>query len=148
MFLPYVLLLRLRLRLHSRPAHTRAKAKATARKITAVEIDAPEEQPFGVPNFPKYIEALIGRTDGNIDAISTATMSRNGIQEAVNKALEKASGPKEESKKGFTPGTYEGEGKGYSETAPVKVKKSQPLKLTHPKNSRSEFRIFRSISRH
>ncbi len=61
-------------------------------------------------------------TDGNIDAISTATMSRNGIQEAVNKALEKASGPKEESKKGFTPGTYEGEGKGYSETAPVKVK--------------------------
>ncbi|MBQ7559009.1 MAG: FAD-dependent oxidoreductase [Synergistaceae bacterium] len=107
---------------YSETAPVKVKVTVDAEKITAVEIDAPEEQPFGVPNFPKYIEALIGRTDGNIDAITSATMSRNGIQEAVNKALEKASSPKEESKTGFTPGTYEGEGKGYSETAPVKVK--------------------------
>ncbi|MDY6428670.1 MAG: FMN-binding protein, partial [Synergistales bacterium] len=91
---------------YSETAPVKVKVTVDAEKITAVEIDAPEEQPFGVPNFPKYIEALIGRTDGNIDAITSATMSRNGIQEAVNKALEKASGPKEESKKGFTPGTY------------------------------------------
>ena len=104
---------------YSEGAPVKVKVTVDADKITAVEIDAPEEQPFGVPNFPKYIEALIGRTDGNIDAISNATMSRNGIAEAVNKALAAAS---KEAKTGFTPGTYEGEGKGYSEGAPVKVK--------------------------
>ncbi|MBR0093713.1 MAG: FMN-binding protein, partial [Synergistaceae bacterium] len=104
---------------YSEGAPVKVKVTVDADKITAVEIDAPEEQPFGVPNFPKYIEALIGRADGNIDAISNATMSRNGIAEAVNKALAAAS---KEAKTGFNPGTYEGEGKGYSEGAPVKVK--------------------------
>ncbi len=103
--------------------HMKERARAIAsltweKAITAVEIDAPNEVPFGVMNFETYSKALIGRTDGNIDAVSNATMSRNGIKEAVEKALAKAQ-PKAE---GFIPGTYEGEGKGYSETEPVKVK--------------------------
>ena len=70
----------------------KVRVTVDAEKITAVEIDVSEEQqPFAESIFPKYIEALIGRTDGNIDAIAGATVSRNGIAEAVNKALEKAS---------------------------------------------------------
>ena len=91
--------------------------------ITKVEIDAPEEVPFGVPLFGKYGEALIGRTDGKIDAVSGATMTRNGISEAVEKALSLARGEKsDDSNKpvSFTPGTYEAESEGYN--APVKIK--------------------------
>ena len=68
----------------------KVKVTVDEKAITAVEIDAPNEVPFGVMNFETYSKALIGRTDGNIDAVSNATMSRNGIKEAVEKALEKA----------------------------------------------------------
>ena len=106
--------------------------------ITAAEIEGAEEQPFGVAYFDTYAAALIGRTDGEIDAVAQATMTRNGIAEAVNKALAAARGeavdetPSAEVKaeetaaseggEGFTAGTYTGEGKGYSETVPVTVK--------------------------
>ncbi|MBQ7544164.1 MAG: FAD-dependent oxidoreductase [Synergistaceae bacterium] len=103
---------------YSEGAPVKVKVTVDTEKITAVEIDAPEEVPFGVQNFETYSKALIGRTDGNIDAVSNATLTRNGIAEAVEKALKKASAPAS----GFKPGTYEGEGKGYSEGAPVKVK--------------------------
>ena len=102
----------------------KVKVTVDENAITAVEIDAPNEQPFGVMNFPKYIEALIGRTDGNIDAISNATMSRNGIREAVEKALAAARGESTEANKApvsFTPGEYTATAEGYNGPVTVKV---------------------------
>ena len=58
--------------------------------ITAVNISGSEEIPFGQMNFDKYSQALIGRSDGEIDAVSGATMTRDGIREAVENALSKA----------------------------------------------------------
>ena len=75
---------------YSEGAPVKVKVTVDAEKITAVEIDAPEEVPFGVQNFETYRKALIGRTDGNIDAVSNATMTRNGIREAVDNALKSA----------------------------------------------------------
>ncbi len=75
---------------YSDGALVKVKVTVDAEKITAVEIDAPEEVPFGVPNFETYSKALIGRTYGKIDAVAGATMTRNGISEAVEKALDKA----------------------------------------------------------
>ena len=73
---------------YSETSPVKVKVTVDAEKITAVEIDAPEEVPFGTMNFPAYSAALIGRTDGQIDAISNATMSRNGIAEAVENVNE------------------------------------------------------------
>ncbi|MBQ7216410.1 MAG: FAD-dependent oxidoreductase [Synergistaceae bacterium] len=103
---------------YSETAPVKVKVTVDAEKITAVEIDAPEEVPFGVQNFENYAGQLIGKSEAKIDAVSNATMTRNGIAEAVTKALKKAA----PAASGFKPGTYEGEGKGYSEGAPVKVK--------------------------
>ncbi len=107
--------------------------------ITAAEIAGDEEEPFGKAYFEQYAEALIGRADGEIDAMTNATLTRNGIAEAVAKAMAVARGealpeeiPAEESVSeeqaaepaaagALIPGTYEGSGKGYSETVPVTV---------------------------
>ena len=102
------------------------KVKVTVddKAIIAVEIDAPKEVPFGVMNFPAYTEALKGRTDGNIDAVSNATMSRNGIREAVEKALAKARGEETQSNKAplsFTPGEYTATSYGYNGPLTLKV---------------------------
>ncbi len=83
--------------------------------ITAVEIVGDGEVP------------LVGRTDGDIDAVAGATMTRDGIKEAVENALAAATAgeaaPAEEAvaEGAFIPGTYEGTGKGYSETDVVTV---------------------------
>ena len=58
--------------------------------ITEAVISGSEEIPFGQMNFEKYSAALVGRTDGEIDAVSGATMTRDGIREAVEAALSKA----------------------------------------------------------
>ena len=107
---------------YSEGSPVKVKVTVDAEKITAVEIDAPEEVPFGVQNFETYIKALIGRTDGNIDAVSNATMTRNGITEAVNKALSAARGEETASNDPpkFTPGEYTGEAPGYN--GPVHVR--------------------------
>ncbi|MDO4865227.1 MAG: FAD-dependent oxidoreductase [Clostridia bacterium] len=95
--------------------------------ITAVEIVGDGEVPMGQPQFETYAAALVGRTDGDIDAVAGATMTRDGIKEAVENALAAATAggaaPAEEAaaEGAFTPGTYEGVGKGYSETDPVTV---------------------------
>ena len=94
------------------------KVTVDEEKITAVEIDAPEEVPFGVPQFENYGGQLIGKSEAKIDAVSGATMTRDGIVQAVENALKKARAKSE----GFTPGTYEGKGKGYSETEEITVK--------------------------
>ena len=60
--------------------------------ITAVEIEGEAEVPFGVEAFPTYADALIGRADADIDAVSGATMSHDGVVEAVEKALAEARG--------------------------------------------------------
>ena len=109
---------------YSETSPVKVKVTVDADKITAVEIDAPEEVPFGVMNFPTYINALIGRTDGQIDAISNATMSRNGIAEAVEKALAEARGEKVETSSApvsFTPGEYTATAYGYNGPVEVKV---------------------------
>ena len=93
--------------------------------ITAVEIEGAEEVPFGVPNFETYSKALIGRTDGNIDAVSNATMTRNGISEAVEKALAEARGEKKTENLApisFTPGEYTATSYGYNGELVLKVK--------------------------
>ena len=58
--------------------------------ITEANISGSEEIPFGQMNFENYSKALIGRTDGDIDAVSGATMTRDGIREAVEAALAQA----------------------------------------------------------
>ena len=92
--------------------------------ITAAEIQGDGEEPFGKPNFEAYAAALIGRTDGNIDAVASATMTRNGITEAVEKALAAARG-EDSSASGealsFTPGTYEATAEGYNGPLTVAV---------------------------
>ena len=94
------------------------KVTVDEEKITAVEIDAPEEVPFGVPQFENYGGQLIGKSEAKIDAVSNATMTRNGIVQAVEDALKKARAKSA----GFTPGTYTASAKGYSETEEITVK--------------------------
>ena len=60
--------------------------------ITAVEIEGAGELPFGQPAFPTYVEELIGRSDADIDEVTGATMTRDGVAEAVEKALAQARG--------------------------------------------------------
>ncbi|MBR1658474.1 MAG: FAD-dependent oxidoreductase [Synergistaceae bacterium] len=107
---------------YSEGSPVKVKVTVDAEKITAVEIDAPEEVPFGVPLFGKYGDALIGKSEAQIDAVSGATMTRDGIVEAVTKALAKAKGEKAENDAplSFNAGEYEAEGMGYN--GPVKVK--------------------------
>ncbi|MBR0229106.1 MAG: FAD-dependent oxidoreductase [Clostridia bacterium] len=88
--------------------------------ITAAEIEGAGEQPFGIPQFEAYAAALIGRADGDIDAAAGATMTRDGVKEAVETALAAAQGGGNSG--ALIPGTYEGSGKGFSETTPVTVK--------------------------
>lgn len=66
------------------------KVNVDENAITEVNISGSEEIPFGQMNFENYSAALIGRTDGDIDAVSGATMTRDGIREAVEMALEQA----------------------------------------------------------
>ena len=102
--------------------------------ITAAEIEGSGEEPFGIAYFDLYEEALIGRTDGEIDAMTNATLTRNGIAEAVEKALAIARGeavpeeapvaeeaaPAAEGAQ-FVPGTYEAASQGFGGDVKVKV---------------------------
>ncbi|MDO5326193.1 MAG: FAD-dependent oxidoreductase [Clostridia bacterium] len=102
--------------------------------ITAAEIEGSGEEPFGIAYFDLYEEALIGRTDGEIDAMTNATLTRNGIAEAVEKALAIARGeavpeeapvaeeaaPAVEGAQ-FVPGTYEAASQGFGGDVKVKV---------------------------
>ena len=84
---------------YSEGSPVKVKVTVDADKITAVEIDAPEEVPFGVQNFENYAGQLIGKNEAKIDAVSNATMTRDGIVEAVNKALKAGAVPIEEQMK-------------------------------------------------
>ena len=97
------------------------KVTVDSEKITAVEIEGAEEVPFGVPQFENYGGQLIGKSEAKIDAVSNATMTRDGIVKAVNDALAKARGEKKENNApvSFTPGEYTAEANGYN--GPVKV---------------------------
>lgn len=97
------------------------KVTVDEEKITAVEIDGAEEVPFGIPQFENYGGQLIGKSEAKIDAVSNATMTRDGIVKAVNDALAKARGEKKENNApvSFTPGEYTAEANGYN--GPVKV---------------------------
>lgn len=97
------------------------KVTVDEEKIIAVEIEGAEEVPFGVPQFGNYGGQLIGKSEAKIDAVSNATMTRDGIVKAVNDALAKARGEKKENNApvSFTPGEYSAEANGYN--GPVKV---------------------------
>ena len=84
--------------------------------ITAVEITGDGEQPFGVPNYPAFAEAPVGRSDAEIDAVAGATMTSNGVKEAAEKALAQAKGEAvtDETPLAFTAGTYEASAYGYN----------------------------------
>ena len=107
---------------YSEGSPVKVKVTVDAEKITAVEIDAPEEVPFGVQNFENYKGQLIGKNEAKIDAVSNATMTRDGIVEAVNKALKAARGESTSSNAplSFTPGEYTAEAMGYN--GPVHVR--------------------------
>ena len=97
-------------------------------KITEAKIEGAGEVPFGQQNFATYEAALIGRTDGDIDAVASATMTRDGVKEAVNKALAEARGeaaaPAAEGYT-FTPGEYTATADGYNGPLAVKVTYSE-----------------------
>ncbi|MBQ9390534.1 MAG: hypothetical protein IJU07_10205, partial [Synergistaceae bacterium] len=57
---------------YSEGSPVKVKVTVDAEKITAVEIDAPEEVPFGVQNFENYKGQLIGKSEAKIDAVSNA----------------------------------------------------------------------------
>ena len=107
---------------YSEGAPVKVKVTVDAEKITAVVIDAPEEVPFGVQQFDNYAGQLIGKSEAKIDAATNATMTRNGVAEAVEKALAAARGEASSSNvpMSFTPGEYTGTYPGYN--APVTVK--------------------------
>ncbi len=109
---------------YSEESNVTVKVTVDSDKITAVEIEGAGEVPFGVPNFENYSKALIGRTDGKIDAVAGATMTRDGISEAVENALKKAkpaaSASSENAALSFTAGEYTASANGYN--APVVVK--------------------------
>ena len=109
---------------YSEGSPVKVKVTVDADKITAVEIDAPEEVPFGVQNFENYAGQLIGKNEAKIDAVSNATMTRDGIVEAVNKALKAARGESSSNNAplSFTPGEYTAEAMGYNGPVHVRVK--------------------------
>lgn len=109
---------------YSEASPVKVKVTVDAEKITAVEIDAPEEVPFGVQNFDNYKGQLIGKSEAKIDAVSNATMTRNGIVEAVEKALKKAQGEATVSNAplSFTPGEYTADATGYNGPVHVRAK--------------------------
>ena len=69
------------------------KVTVDEEKITKVEIEGAEEVPFGVPQFENYGGQLIGKSEAKIDAVSNATMTRDGIVKAVEDALSQARVP-------------------------------------------------------
>ena len=70
------------------------KVTVDENSITAVEIAGDEEEPFGKPQFEAYAQAVIDKQSADIDAVAGATMTRNGIKEAVGNALALARGEK------------------------------------------------------
>ena len=108
---------------YSEGAPVKVKVTVDAEKITKVEIDAPEEVPFGVQQFDNYAGQLIGKSEAKIDAVSNATMTRNGIVEAVEKALAAAKGEDTANNApiSFTPGEYTAEAAGYNGPVVVRV---------------------------
>ena len=92
--------------------------------ITEANIEGEAEVPFGVEAFPTYAESLIGRADGQIDAVAGATMSHDGVVEAVEKALAAARGEEtaaNDAALAFTAGTYEATAEGYNGPMTVSV---------------------------
>ena len=109
---------------YSETDSVKVKVTVDENAITAVEIEGPGEQPFGEPAFPTYAEALIGRADAEIDAVAGATMTRNGIKQAVEAALAAARGEEAapaDSGYTFTPGEYTATAEGYNGPLTVKV---------------------------
>lgn len=107
----------------SGPGGVKVKVTVDAEKITAVEIEGHGEVPFGVPQFENYGGQLIGKSEAVIDAVSNATLTRNGIVDAVNKALSQASGSATTTSApmSFKPGEYEASAEGYNGMLTVKV---------------------------
>ena len=98
------------------PDAVKVKVTVDENVITAVEIEGEGEQPFGVQNFPAMAEALIGKDSAEFDAIAGATLSSNGVMEAVEKALAAARGEATENTEAlaFTAGTYSATAEGYN----------------------------------
>ena len=108
---------------YSEETDVTVRVTVDGKAITAVEIEGAGELPFGVPQFEAYGKALIGRSDGNIDAVSGATMTRDGIAAAVEKALSAARGERAEQAgpMTFNPGSYTATADGYNGPLTVKA---------------------------
>ena len=105
------------------PGAITVKVTVDENAITAVEIEGEGEQPFGVPAFPTMVEGLIGKDSADFDVVAGATMSSNGVKEAVEKALAAARGEATENTAAvaFTAGTYEATAEGYNGPVTVSV---------------------------
>ena len=93
------------------------KVTVDEEKITAVEITGDEEVPFGQPQFDAYAAAVVEKQSADIDAVAGATMTRDGVKEAVENALAAARGEEKAAPAGdiaFTAGTYEATADGYN----------------------------------
>nr|MCR5566452.1 FAD-dependent oxidoreductase [Clostridiales bacterium] len=97
--------------------HVTVKVTVDEDKITAVEITGDEELPFGQPQFDTYAAAVVEKQSADIDAVAGATMTRDGVKEAVENALAAARGEEKTAPAGdiaFTAGTYQATAYGYN----------------------------------
>ena len=100
------------------------KVTVDEEKITAVEITGDEEVPFGQPQFDTYAAAVVEKQSADIDAVAGATMTRDGVKEAVENALAAARGEEKAdsaAELAFKPGTYEATADGYNGVVTAEV---------------------------
>ena len=101
------------------------KATVTVKdgKIEDVELDAPNETAnIGGAALDTLKEAVIKAGSSDIDAVSGATLTSNGVKAAVSDALSSAMGIGSAGKPlTFTAGTYEGTAAGYNGDITVKA---------------------------
>ena len=94
--------------------------------ITAIEIEGAGETPaIGGAAIQSMQEAFIGKTSADdVDQVSGATFTSDGVKEAVARALAKAQGgaeEKEPAELSFTAGEYTATAEGYNGPTTVKV---------------------------
>ncbi len=95
--------------------------------ITAIEIEGPDETPaIGGRAISTMKEAFIGKTSADdVDQVSGATFTSDGVKQAVENALAAANGADEGKKEAvdlaFTAGEYTATAEGYNGPTTVKV---------------------------
>ena len=88
--------------------------------LTACEIAGEGETvEIGGAAIDKMKEEILAKNGENLDAISGATVTSEAVKSALGQALQQARGEAAVDTVNMTPGTYRGEGYGYSIVSPV-----------------------------